>query len=274
LDPEIEVVGKERHMDKMLVVVFPTESAAYEGSKALSALDDEGSIVLYALAVIARDSGGHVAVKREADHGPLGTTVGLLTGTLVGLIGGPVGAAVGAYVGAVGGGIFDLSRAGVATDFLDEVAGSLKPGKVAVVAEINEEWVTPVDARMEALGGEVLRRARTEVVDAQIASEQAAMDEEIAELKAEAAKATGEAKSRLQKRIDAAVARLKGLQSRAKTAYDADRQQMEAKLGVLQERTANAKGEAKAGYQQWTDKLRKTWERTKAKWESTPSAER
>ncbi len=260
-------------MDKMLVVVFPTEGAAYEGSKALSALDQEGSIVLYATAVIAKDAAGHVDVKQEADQGPLGTTVGLLTGTLVGLIGGPVGAAVGAYVGTVGGGMFDLTRAGVATDFVDEVAGSLKPGNVAVVAEINEEWVTPVDTRMEALGGEVLRRARTEVVDAQITSEQAAMQEELADLKAEAAKATGEAKSSLQKRVDAAHARLQGLQSRAKASRAADKEQMEAKLRALQERAARAKGEAKAGLQQRTEKLRKAWERTKEKWGSHASTD-
>ncbi len=256
-------------MDKMLVVVFPTEGAAYEGSKALSALDQEGSIVLYATAVIAKDAAGHVDVKQEADQGPLGTTVGLLTGTLVGLIGGPVGAAVGAYVGTVGGGMFDLTRAGVATDFVDEVAGSLKPGNVAVVAEINEEWVTPVDT----LGGEVLRRARTEVVDAQITSEQAAMQEELADLKAEAAKATGEAKSSLQKRVDAAHARLQGLQSRAKASRAADKEQMEAKLRALQERAARAKGEAKAGLQQRTEKLRKAWERTKEKWGSHASTD-
>jgi uncharacterized membrane protein len=253
-------------VDKMLVVVFPTEGAAYEGSKALSTLDQEGSIVLYATAVIAKDSAGHVTVKQEADQGPLGTMVGMLTGTLVGLLGGPVGAAVGAYAGTVGGGMFDLARAGVATDFVDEVARSTKPGKVAVVAEINEEWVTPVDTRMEALGGEVLRRARTEVVDAQLASEQAAVQEEIAELKSEAAKATGEAKSRLQARVEAANARLAGLQSRAKTDYDAHKQQMEAKLRVLQDRSERAKGEAKAGFQQRTEKLRNSWERIKEKW--------
>jgi uncharacterized membrane protein len=261
-------------MDKMLVVVFPNQSGAYEGSKALTALDKEGSIVLYATAVITKEESGRVAVKQEADEGPLGTTVGLLTGTLVGLIGGPVGAAVGAYVGTLGGGMFDLARVGVSTDYVDEVAESLTPGKVAVIAEINEEWVTPVDTRMEALGGKVLRRARSEVVDAQISSEQAAVSEELAELKAEAAKATGDAKSRLQKRVDGTNTRLQGLQSRAKGAFDADKQQMEAKLRVLQERTSKAKGETKAGFQQRTEKLRKAWERTKARWEATPSAER
>jgi hypothetical protein len=161
--------------------------------------------------------------------------------------------------------MFDLARAGVATDFVDEVAGTLSPGKVAVVAEIDEEWVTPVDTWMEALGGEVLRRARTEVVDAQITSEQAAMKEEIDELKAEAAKASGEAKAKLQKRIDAASTRLQGLQARAKTAFDGDRQQMEAKLRVLQERSAKAKGDAKSRVQLRVDRLREAWERTQEK---------
>lgn len=261
-------------MDKLLMVVFPTEGAAYEGSRALSALDQEGSIVLYAAAVIAKDAAGKVSVKQEADQGPLGTTVGLLTGTLVGLIGGPAGAAVGGYLGAVGGGAFDLARMGVGADFVDEMTRSLQPGKVAVVAEINEEWVTPVDNRMEVLGGQVLRRARSEVVDAQISSEQAAMKEEIAELKAEAGKVTGDAKARLQKRIDAANARLQGLQEQAKSLFDGDRQQLEAKLRVFQERTTKAKGEAKAGYQQRTEKLRKAWERTKERWGTASSSER
>jgi uncharacterized membrane protein len=261
-------------MDKMLVVVFSTESAAYEGSRALSTLDSDGAIVLYAKAVIAKDAAGRVAVRQEADAGPLGTTVGLLTGTLVGLIGGPVGAAIGATVGTFGGGMFDLARVGVGTDFVEEVAGSLQPGKVAVIAEINEEWVTPVDSRMEALGGEVLRRARTEVVDAQISSEQAAVREEIADLEAEVAKTTGDAKARLQKRVEAARSRLEGLKSRAKSVFDGDRRQMEEKLRVFQDRLAKARGEARSALQSRTEKLQRAWERTQAKWGATPPAER
>jgi hypothetical protein len=49
-------------------------------------------------------------------------------------------------------------------DFLDEVSRRLLPGKVAVVAEIFESWVTLVDTRMEAQGGVVFRRARTSVM--------------------------------------------------------------------------------------------------------------
>jgi uncharacterized membrane protein len=258
-------------MDKMLVVVLPSEASAYEARNALAALDHEGSIALYASGVIAKDEAGQVSVKQEADRGPLGTMVGLLTGTLVGLVGGPAGAAVGAAAGAYGGGMFDLVRVGIGTDFVDEVAKSLRPGKVAVIAEIDEDWVTPVDTRMDALGGEVFRRARTEVVDAQIAAEEAALKEEIKELKAEAAKAHGEAKARVQKRVDAASARLAGLQSRAKTSFETEKRQMDAKLRALQDRTAGAMGDAKAGFQRRIEKLRKAFEHTKGHGEGTPS---
>ena len=89
-------------MDKMLVVVFDSELKAYEGSKALQELQNEGSINLYAKAVIARDASGKVAVKQQGDMGPVGTAVGLLTGSLIGLIGGPVGLAIGATPGRTG----------------------------------------------------------------------------------------------------------------------------------------------------------------------------
>lgn len=261
-------------MDKMVVVALPNEKSAYEARNALSALDQEGSVTLYAAAVIAKDEAGRVSVRQEADEGPLGTTVGLLTGTLVGLVGGPAGAAIGAALGAYGGGVFDLVRVGIGTDFVDEVAGALRPGKVAVIAEVDEDWVTPVDSRMEALGGEVFRRPRTEVVDAQIAAEQAALEEEIADLNAEAAKTTGEEKAKVQKRIAAAKARLQGLESRAKAAFEGEKQQMDAKLRVLQERTEKARSEARAGLQQRADKLRKSWERTKERWGPTLSGDR
>ena len=145
-------------MDKMIVVVFDSELKAYDGSRALQELQNEGSINLYAKAVITRDASGKVEVKQEGDMGPVGTTVGLLTGSLIGLLGGPVGLAIGAGVGTYGGILYDLLHLGVSQDFLYEVEKSLQPGKAAVVAEIWEEWTLPVDTRMEALGGVVFRR--------------------------------------------------------------------------------------------------------------------
>jgi uncharacterized membrane protein len=116
--------------------------------------------------VIAKDADGNTTVKQAADQEPLGTAVGLVTGSLVGLLGGPVGVLVGATTGMAGGALFDVGTTGVGTDFLAEAAESLQAGKAALVAEIEEEWVLPLDSRMEALGGTVFRRTRGEVTHA------------------------------------------------------------------------------------------------------------
>ena len=90
----------------------------------------------------------------------LGHHLGLAAGSLAGLLGGPVGLAVGAATGTVAGSLFDLAVLGVGDDFLRGLE-NLTPGRVAVVGDIDEEWVTPLDTRMEALGGIVFpARAR------------------------------------------------------------------------------------------------------------------
>ena len=68
--------------------------------------------------------------------------------------------AVGASTGTMIGAAFDLTRAGIAGDFLEEVSEYLLPGKTAVITELDEEWQAPIDTRMEALGGHVFRRNR------------------------------------------------------------------------------------------------------------------
>ena len=78
-------------MDRMLVVVFDNEVKAYEGRKALLQLDNEGSISVYAYAVLAKRADGTASVKQGDDSGPIGTLFGTSFGSLIGLLGGPVG---------------------------------------------------------------------------------------------------------------------------------------------------------------------------------------
>jgi len=58
-------------MDRMLVVVFDSEGKAYEGKKALLQLDGEGSISVYAYAVLAKHADGTATVKQGDDSGPI-----------------------------------------------------------------------------------------------------------------------------------------------------------------------------------------------------------
>ena len=233
-------------MDKRVVVVFDSESKAYEGSLALQELQNEGSINLYAKAVIARDANGEVTVKQEGDMGPVGTSVGLLTGSLLGLLGGPVGVAIGVGVGTSGGMLYDLAQLGVGEDYLNEVGKSLLPGNAAVVAEVWEEWTLPVDTKMEALGGVVFRSTRMEFVDDQMEKDVAALNANLDELDAEYAQASAEAKKKLQARIDNTKAKLQAAQDAMKARLESSQQQTEAKIQSLQGQAVKATGERKA----------------------------
>lgn len=60
-------------MDRMLVVVFDNETKAYEGKRAVMQLDGEGSISVYAYALITKRPDGTTTVKQEDDNGPIGS---------------------------------------------------------------------------------------------------------------------------------------------------------------------------------------------------------
>ena len=237
-------------MDKVLVVVFDNEDKAYDGLKTLRELEDEGSINLYAEAVMVRDSDGKAYVKQSSDMGPVGTAVGLFTGSLIGLLGGPVGVAIGAGVGTSGGFLYDMAHLGVDQDFLDGVGQSLKPGRAALVAEVWEEWTLPVDTKMETLGGVVFRRTRRDSLDRQVEWDITALKAEIDALEAEHDRASNEAKTKLQAKIDAAKAKLQAAQDRAKARLEASQQETKAKIQSLQGQAAKARGERKAKMEQ------------------------
>ena len=261
-------------MQRILVAVFDSESKAYEGSRILRELDADGSIETVAIAVLAKDATGKVTVKEEADPGAPGTAVGLLAGTLVGLLGGPIGLAIGVGAGTLGGAMYDLNRVGVGADFLDEVGRELQAGKYAVVAEVWEEWVMPVDARIEAAGGTVDRRARAEVVDAQIEREAAVLKAEAASLRAELAHTAAELKAKLSAKMDAVKAKLRASQERAAAALASLKAEVEGTLKKLQAKAAKAHGEKKARLEarsaeikadlaRRSEKLHQAWQLTK-----------
>jgi uncharacterized membrane protein len=233
-------------MDKMLAIVFDDERKAYEGARAVKELHNEGSLTVYAASVISKDPAGKVNVKQAADQGPVGTAAGWATGALIGLLGGPAGVAIGAATGMVAGSFYDLAQVGVDSDFLDEVSRQLSPGKTAVIAEIDEEWVTPLDTRVEALGGKVFRRARGEFIDSQVERDMEARKAEINNLKAEYNQATGQAKANLKGKIDAAQKSLDSHKDKLKGRIDTINRESEAKFKSLQEQEAKARGETKA----------------------------
>jgi uncharacterized membrane protein len=235
---------KSKTMDRMLVVVFDSENKAYEGKKALSQLENEGNIVVYAYAVIGKNPDGTTTLKQGDDQGPLGTLVGTSLGSLIGLLGGPVGLAIGATAGLFSGSLADLNNARVGEDFIDDVRQELQSNKFAVVAEIQEDWTTPVDSRMEAIGGKVYRRAVSEVKQTIHDEDIAAMKADIAQMKAEQAKAHADLKGKLQKKINQLDSRIQARLEKAKQQRQAVERQAKAKVEILKAKAAVLKAKA------------------------------
>jgi uncharacterized membrane protein len=269
--------------NKILVSVFDSERTAFEGLTALKDLHSDGDITLYASTVVAKDAAGAVSVRQTADNGPVGTFVGIFTGGLVGVLGGPVGIAVGAYVGGFGGLMYDLFKAGMSIDFVDEVSASLTPGKVAVVADIDETWVTPVDTRMEALGGMTFRRSQGEAIDAQLIRETDAARADLEQLRAELRETSGEAKANVEKAIGTQRDKLEALVGRVDKTLVQEKAQFEARLATLHAQQAKARenqrqriddrmGELKASHEVRTAKLQEARRLAKASVEATREA--
>jgi uncharacterized membrane protein len=216
-------------MERILVVIFDNEKKAYEGASALRQLEREGSLTDYAGAVLAKSANGTTTVKQVDDLDPVGMLVGTSVGSIIGLLGGPVGIAIGAASGLAVGALSDIGDARVGDDFIEEVATSLSPGKFAVIAEVDEEWTAPVDTRMEALGGLVIRRALWDVREQLRKERIAAMHADLAQLKEEVSQVHAERKVELQARIDRLQEKILEQQTKAKTWFDAFQARRRAK---------------------------------------------
>jgi uncharacterized membrane protein len=166
-------------MDNYTAIVFDTDEKAFEGLHALWNLDATGDITVHGAAVIHRDEFGHVDVATKDTDPGVRTIVGAGLGALLGALAGPVGAAAGiagaasiaagtaAGIGAAAGGVAGLTADAVKAGEHEEAAFEsgfvMKPGQAAVIAEISEDWTTPVDTAAKNLGGKVYRREKSAV---------------------------------------------------------------------------------------------------------------
>ena len=243
-------------MTKFVVVIFPDEKKASSGLHALKELDAEGSITLYSEAVVQRTPEGRLSVKEQQPDMPIGTGVGALVGGLVGLLGGPAGAAVGIVTGTALGATRDLFSMGVGEDFLEAMSKELAPGKTAIVAEISEEWVTPLDMSMEPFGGVVVREWRDDFVGAQMERDIENTKTEFAQLKDELKTAHGERKAALNAAADRAEKKLHALRDAADARGRRFHEEAEAKLHALHAQQKKARTDAKSRIEKRIEEIR------------------
>lgn len=231
-------------MDRMLVVVFNDEGKAYQGKTALMQLQDQGNVNVYGYAVVAENADGSATIKQADNSGPLGSLFGMSFGALVGALFGPAGLLLGSAAGLGGGAAVDFTNLGVGQDYLDDVAKALTPGKVALVAEVDEEWTTPVDSSMEALGGVVLRRALSDVQKQVREQNVAAMKADVAQLKAEHAEAQADRKTKLQEKITQLEAKIQAQMQKLLERSQVTEKKAQARAKLMETKAAVAQARA------------------------------
>lgn len=225
-------------MNCILVVIFNEASKAFKARDALKGLHHEDEITLYAYAIITKNPDGTCTVNEEDDRAGLKTALGSSIGALIGLLGGPPGVALGTVAGFLTGVTAYLDTSRVSAEFVDEVSKQLKPGKFALLAEVDEDWTRWLDLRMEELGGAIYRYAPSEVKHAAHEDEIAAMKAHLASLKAEHAQSTADRRAKLFEKINQLDTKIQQQLEKQKKRREEKERQAKARAEILQAKTS------------------------------------
>jgi uncharacterized membrane protein len=77
----------------------------------------------------------------------------------------------------------DLVDFGVMPNFIQKLASELVPGRATVLAEIEEDWITPLDSCIEGMGGVIMRTWRADFEAEQLAEKGRPLSESAAKAK-------------------------------------------------------------------------------------------
>jgi uncharacterized membrane protein len=194
-------------MERMVVTIFDDEHKAYQGADVLQAVNEDGTVAVHEAWVLAKDRDGSVSVVKTEDTLPEGTMGGTVVGGLLGLLGGPVGVAIGATSGMALGATADVARARLGRDFITDVSRALAPGKIALVAEVDEESTDLLDERMKALDGQIFRRDLQDFADADYEDRATAVKSRLAQTRDEIAADAASGTQRLRTSLSALLGR-------------------------------------------------------------------
>jgi uncharacterized membrane protein len=154
----------------VIAVSFDDDRNAETAMTLLKELDAQERVVIQQAVVVVRREDGQVVEADRTESTPmLGTASGGVIGLLIGIIGGPLGMFIGAAGGLYAGALFDIHDASDGESALAGIYSSVRVGRTALLAVINEHSPEAIDTSMSGLGGTVLRRSVAEV-DAEVAA--------------------------------------------------------------------------------------------------------
>jgi len=135
-------------MHCVLVIVFDNEAKANEGKTELLRLDSEGCISIYGYEVIAKKADGTVVIPQADGHGTLSPFAKSLLDSSDSALPTPARKASNPA---------DSNKTETGQDFIRDVTKVLLLNRVAIVVEVEEEWPSSLDIRMDSIGGVVFR---------------------------------------------------------------------------------------------------------------------
>jgi uncharacterized membrane protein len=142
-------------MNQLIVVGFDHFGDARNALQTLRGLEREGRIRFEDTALVERDPDGTAHVKNEVSGTTeTATAVGAVLGGLLGFVVPLAGIAVGAAAGALVGRLLDR---GVSGAFVDEVKGTLTPGRSALFLIVKQSDADAVTAALRSFHGDVIQ---------------------------------------------------------------------------------------------------------------------
>jgi hypothetical protein len=221
-----------KEMNNLVVTMFPDEAKAEEGLRALQELHREGSVTAYATAVVQRDGSGELSIQRPNGKGPLA----------------------------------DLLREWLGGELILTVERELTPGTSALVAEVSDDSLGTLAARMEALGGTVTHERLKDFLSGLLEADTTGIRDDLADLAAEHAGRKAEVMAdALDFELRNASEKLQRTADRARERLDRIKQEIEAKMEVLRDQAAKASPEVRDRIQQRASELRRDLEQREAK---------
>jgi uncharacterized membrane protein len=151
----------------VILAAFPTEDGAKMALREMGEAKKSGTINIIDAAVLTKDPNEKLHISETADKGfGRGAMIGGVAGAAVGLIAGPIGwAALGG--GVVGGLAAKLHDGGFPDERLRRVGDNLAPGSSALIAVVEETWVSEAERMLANSAADLV----TEAVGADIAAQ-------------------------------------------------------------------------------------------------------
>ena len=146
-------------MTEFAVAIFPDEAKGRQAADALSRPDPANGIAVRSAALLVKEPDGSVVERKWTKRVPWKAPAGAAVGALIGFLAGPIGAGIGFASGGFLGFTRDVSGTARAEAFLRKVHARFDRGKSALVVELEPQSVDAFGARVEELGGAVLRHS-------------------------------------------------------------------------------------------------------------------